>query len=549
MSYEPSQEDIYRADPYLAVQDMKAQLAAEKKDFDSLSDPELNKLADDYRVDVSQMQSQYTGIPGLGGKRIAQKTFAQLVRGDREQKPRSTAPLGPSVRAAPMPPPAAFESDDFQTLLNEKLAEMDLQREQVVVPDAVPRVPDDVPRPRVKPAVPPAPEAVPKRFGVTPVTAGSESLFPPSVRQEAAKSGRAIAERSTNFVERIKNFLDNKKTSVVDTPPSMSSEEKEMLREALGAGEEISESLIERVGNLFTNLLPERKPLSGSAPIIEQGIEDFAPEVPGEKYRERLQTEMARMRTPKEIEGTGLTSPEQTNVVDRDEFNTTPIGTRLRLLAEENLRRNQEAREAIKKEEGTPPTAKRPVASRGLDSAAKRFEATIEAPRQEQKAIVSKEESREERQRRIEKDIAAGRSSPIVRLSGKKQEGTPPIVKRPVAPRVLDSAAKRFEATLEAPRQEQEGTRLSFADIVEKRTRNAPKTGAAIANNEAQVGKPGSASRASQTNIIKDYLNSMGYSKQDQTKFAKYFFDTFDQDVFFNQDVLIAALKMFNKEN
>ena len=41
----------------------------------------------------------------------------------------------------------------------------------------------------------------------------------------------------------------------------------------------------------------------------------------------------------------------------------------------------------------------------------------------------------------------------------------------------------------------------------------------------------------------------MGYSKQDQTKFAKYFFNTFDQDVFFNQDVIIAALKMFNKEN
>lgn len=216
-----------------------------------------------------------------------------------------------------------------------------------------------------------------------------------------------------------------------------------------------------------------------------------------------LQDEMARMRT------TELTSPEQTNVVDRDEFNTTPIGTRLRLLAEENLRRNQEAREAI----------------------------------------VSKEESREERQRRIEEDIAAGRSSPIVRLSGKEQEGTSPTAKRPVAPRVLDSAAKRFEATLEAPRQEQEGTRLSFADIVEKRTRNAPKTGAAIADNEAQVGKAGSADRASQTNIIKDYLNSMGYSKQDQTKFAKYFFDTFDQDVFFNQDVIIAALKMFNKEN
>ena len=159
----------------------------------------------------------------------------------------------------------------------------------------------------------------------------------------------------------------------------MSSEEKEMLREALGAGEEISESLIERVGNLFTNLLPERKPLSGLAPI-EKGQEILQERLFQERDKTAsLQDEMARMRT------TELTSPEQTNVVDRDEFNTTPIGTRLRLLAEENLRRNQEAKEAI----------------------------------------VSKEESREERQRRIEEDIAAGRSSPIVRLSGKKeQEGT-----------------------------------------------------------------------------------------------------------------------------
>ena len=191
-----------------------------------------------------------------------------------------------------------------------------------------------------------------------------------------------------------------------------------------------------------------------------------------------LQDEMARTRTLKETEDAGLTMQEQGSTADRNEFNDTPIGTRLRLRAEENLRRNQEAREAVK-----------------------------------------------------------------------EQEGTPPTIKRPVAPRVLDSAAKRFEATLEAPRQEQEGTRLSFADIVAKRTANAPKTGKAIAANEAQVGKTGSADRSSQTNIIKDYLNSMGYSKQDQTKFAKYFFNTFDQDVFFNQDVIIAALKMFNKEN
>ncbi len=426
MSYEPSQEDIYRADPYLAVQDMKAQLAAEKRDFDSLSDTELNKLADDYRVDVSQMQSQYTGIPGLGGKRIAQKTFAEIVRGDRKQK--STAPLGPSAGAAPKPerdlPPAAFESKDYSILLQEKLAELDLQREQSVVSDAVPPAPEatpapesTAPRPRVKPAAP---------------------------SRSSSTSGLSTVGRRTTL------------------------EENEALRKALGVGEEeVSESVFDRIRSYIEDRLPEREPYSGSAPIIKQG---------GEKYQERLQTEMARMRTPKEIEGTGLTSPEQTNVVDRNEFNTTPIGTRLRLLAEENLRRNQEARETVKKEEGTSP-------------------------------------------------------------------------KRPVSPRVLDSAAKRFEATLEAPRQEQEGTRLSFADIVEKRTRNAPKTGAAIADNEAQVGKAGSADRASQTNIIKDYLNSMGYSKQDQTKFAKYFFNTFDQDVFFNQDVIIAALKMFNKEN
>ncbi len=490
---EPSLDDIYRADPYLAVQDMKAAAAASGQDFNSFSDAKLNKLADDYNVDVSQMQSQYSGVPGFGGKRIAQKTFAQLIRGDQEQKPRSTealgpsagaapvrskAPLGPSVGASPESirglPPAAFETKDYSSLLQEKLAEMDLQREQAVVPDSKEKSTSS--------------KLFPNRDPMSGYRTQVMENAAPAL--SLSETGRAIAERSTNFVERIKNFLDDKnlvtgaRTSVVDTPPSMSSEEKEMLREALGVGEEISESLIERVGNLFTNLLPTREDMiSGMSPLElpRTGLELQRAATENKRSRTEdmtasLQDEMARMRTLKEIEKTGLTSPEQTNVVDRDEFNTTPIGTRLRLLAEENLRRNQEAKEAIKKEEGTPP-------------------------------------------------------------------------KRPVSPRVLDSAAKRFEATLEAPRQEQEGTRLSFADIVEKRTRNAPKTGAAIADNEAQVGKAGSADRASQTNIIKDYLNSMGYSKQDQTKFAKYFFNTFDQDVFFNQDVIIAALKMFNKEN
>ena len=395
MSFEPSQEDIYRANPDIAVQDMKAGLAASGRDFNSLSDSELNKLADDYRVDVSQMQSQYTGIPGLGGKRIAQKTFAEIVRGDQKQKPRSTAPLGPSVRAAPpMPPPAAFESDDFQTLLNEKLAEMDLQREQVVVPDAVPpsTTTPAVPPSTTTPVVPPAPEAIPERFGVTPVTAGSESLFPPSVRQAAAESG-------TDIIERVKSYLN---------------------------------SLLEGKGE------DQSKP-EGTPPREPIAVRDVAPI---EKGREKL---------------------------------------REQLLQERDM-----------------------TAS-------------------------------------LQDEMARGRDL-------KEQESTPD--ERPIAPRrVLDSSMKRVEATLEAPRQEQEGTRLSFADIVAKRTRNAPKTREAIAANEAQVGKAGSADRSSQTNIIKDYLNSMGYTKEMQTKFSKYFFDTFDQDVFFNQDVIIAALKMFNKEN
>jgi hypothetical protein len=363
MSYEPSQEDIYRADPYLAVQDMKAQLAAEKRDFDSLSDTELNKLADDYRVDVSQMQSQYTGIPGLGGKRIAQKTFAEIVRGDRKQK--STAPLGPSAGAAPKPerdlPPAAFESKDYSILLQEKLAELDLQREQSVVSDAVP---PSTPTP----AVPPAPEAVPKRFGVTPVTAGSESLFPPSVRQAAAESG-------TEIIERVKNYLNS---------------------------------------------------------LLEGKVED----------------------QPK---------PER-------------------------IRRDQEARAALSEEE------------------------------QLFKSSLEDEAAREKT-----------RSPSLLREA-------------PTLQKEMDEALKKEaqSKSVQAP---------TFNDIVEKRTRNAPKTGAAIAANEARVGKAGSADRSSQTNIIKDYLNSMGYTKEMQTKFAKYFFDTFDQDVFFNQDVIIAALKMFNKEN
>ena len=393
MSFEPSQEDIYQANPDIAVQDMKAGLAASGRDFNSLSDSELNKLADDYRVDVSQMQSQYTGIPGLGGKRIAQKTFAEIVRGDQKQKPRSTAPLGPSVgAAAPEPPPAAFESKDYSTLLQEKLAEMDLQREQVVVPDDVPPS-----------TTTPAPESTAPRPIVKPVVPSSSSST--SSIDLRLPLGLSTVGRRTTL------------------------EENEALRKTLGVGEEeVSESVFDRIRSFIEDRLSERKPLSGLAPI--------------EKGQEILQERLFQER----------------------------------------------------------------------DKTAS-----------------------------LQDEMARGRDL-------KEQESTPD--ERPIAPRrVLDSSMKRVEATLEAPRQEQEGTRLSFADIVAKRTRNAPKTREAIAANEAQVGKAGSADRSSQTNIIKDYLNSMGYTKEMQTKFSKYFFDTFDQDVFFNQDVIIAALKMFNKEN
>ena len=396
MSYEPSQEDIYRADPYLAVQDMKAQLAAEKKDFDSLSDPELNKLADDYRVDVSQMQSQYTGIPGLGGKRIAQKTFAEIVRGDQKQKPRSTAPLGPSVgAAAPEPPPAAFESKDYSTLLQEKLAEMDLQREQVVVPDDVPPS-----------TTTPAPESTAPRPIVKPVVPSSSSST--SSIDLRLPLGLSTVGRRTTL------------------------EENEALRKTLGVGEEeVSESVFDRIRSFIEDRLSERKPLSGLAPI-EKGQEILQERLFQERDKTAsLQDEMARGRDLKEQE---------------DE------------VAREKTRGPSLLREA-------------PTLQNEMDKAL-------------------------------------------------KKEAQPKSVQAP-----------------------------TFNDIVENRTRNAPKTGAAIAANEAQVGKAGSADRSSQTNIIKDYLNSMGYTKEMQTKFSKYFFDTFDQDVFFNQDVIIAALKMFNKEN
>ena len=410
MSFEPSQEDIYQANPDIAVQDMKAGLAASGRDFNSLSDSELNKLADDYRVDVSQMQSQYTGIPGLGGKRIAQKTFAEIVRGDREQKPRSTAPLGPSVRAAPpMPPPAAFESDDYQTLLNEKLAEMDLQREQVVVSD-------DVPRPKVKPAVPPAPEAVPERFGVTPVTAGSESLFPPSVRQAAAESG-------TQIIERVKSYLNSLLEGKVEDQPKP--ERIRLDQEARGEASKDITKLLEGT--------PPREPIA---------VRDVAPI---EKGREKLREQLLQERD--------MTASLQDEMV------------RGRTLKE------QEDEAAREKTRGPSLLREAPTLQNEMDEAL-------------------------------------------------KKEAQPKSVQAP-----------------------------TFNDIVENRTRNVPKTREAIVANTAQVGKAGSADRSSQTNIIKDYLNSMGYTKEMQTKFSKYFFDTFDQDVFFNQDVIIAALKMFNKEN
>ena len=440
MSPEPSQEDMVSADPNLGIQILKQELAAVGKTIADISDEELGRRARQVGLDADQMQSQFKfkrtpgkGI-GIGVEKVKQRTAAQIIRGNQE------------------PPPAFFEG--IPEAMQQALAGINQQRILGPTP----------PKPRDKPPVPTTqtPEATPEATPAPESTAPRPRVKPAAPSRSSSTSGLSTVGRRTTL------------------------EENEALRKALGVSEEeVSESLIEKVGNLFTRLLPTREDMLSGMSLLElprTGLELQRAATENKRSRTEdmtasLQDEMARSRRiSKEMESSGLTSPEQTNVVDRDEFNTTPIGTRLRLLAEENLRRNQEAREAIKKEEGTPP-------------------------------------------------------------------------KRPVSPRVLDSAAKRFEATLETPRQEQEGTRLSFNQIVENSTASAPKTRASIFDNTAQVGKAGSVDRSSQTNIIKKYLNSMGYSKQDQTKFAKYFFNTFDQDVFFNQDVIIAALKMFNKEN
>jgi len=121
MSYAPSQEDIYRANPDVGIQDLKAELAAEGKTIADISDAELNKRARQIGLDEDQMQSQYSikrrPGEGYGFDKVKQRTAAQIIRGNRE------------------PPPAFF--DGIPEAMQQALAGINQQRIGNEVPTGI----------------------------------------------------------------------------------------------------------------------------------------------------------------------------------------------------------------------------------------------------------------------------------------------------------------------------------------------------------------------------------------------------------------------------
>lgn len=104
MSFEPSQEDINRANPDVGIQTLKAELAAEGKTIADISDEELGKRARQVGLDADEMQSQYSikrrPGEGYGFEKVKQRTAAQIIRGNREPPPAFFAGIPEAMQQA-----------------------------------------------------------------------------------------------------------------------------------------------------------------------------------------------------------------------------------------------------------------------------------------------------------------------------------------------------------------------------------------------------------------------------------------------------------------
>ena len=106
MSFEPSQEDMLRADPNLGKQIIEQELAAVGKTIADISDEELGRRAREVGLDPDQMQSQFrfkrtpgTGI-GIGVEKVKQRTAAQILRGNQEPPPAFFAGIPEAMKQA-----------------------------------------------------------------------------------------------------------------------------------------------------------------------------------------------------------------------------------------------------------------------------------------------------------------------------------------------------------------------------------------------------------------------------------------------------------------
>ena len=130
MSFEPSQEDMLRADPNLGKQIIEQELAAVGKTIADISDEELGRRAREVGLDPDQMQSQFRfkrtpgkGI-GVGFEKVKQRTAAQIIRGNQE------------------PPPAFFEG--IPEAMKQAIAGINRERVAEEVSTSFENIPDGI---------------------------------------------------------------------------------------------------------------------------------------------------------------------------------------------------------------------------------------------------------------------------------------------------------------------------------------------------------------------------------------------------------------------
>ena len=289
MSFEPSQEDINRANPDVGIQTLKAELAAEGKTIADISDEELGKRARQVGLDADEMQSQYSikrrPGEGYGFEKVKQRTAAQIIRGNQE------------------PPPAFFAG--IPEAMQQALAGINQQRidNEVPVPFVSANQGRDVETREL-------PVNLEVRYG----KGTTQKTRAPLAKQRIRVRNEAVGGRTREDIVKEKNAdnlaiqqLENRLGSVaageamlgsaVDyLDPSKPSFENEAVRQQQTGAQRLNEEL-QRLRNK-TRLTPEEEQSVRSGDVAGQNVMaamQGGPEVRAEYMNKRLAAELAKM--------------------------------------------------------------------------------------------------------------------------------------------------------------------------------------------------------------------------------------------------------------